>query len=456
MHLDTRLVADPHRNGVFATLAMAVSMFVFAYSSRFGKPPVLAFYAVWLPMLALPYRHLWSRLQRPTVLLALPMLALASVLWSDRPEVTLRAAVQYGSTVLLGLVAARCLTMATFVRGVMLGGTMVLIYSHAVGGYAYDVVDGSYAFSGAFSSKNQLGLFASLTLIGALGVAMLDRHALAWAVPAVGIAAFSLWTVVLTESATAMITVALALIVMAAAALLMRFDDRFRRGAVGLLVILIAAGAVAALQGGALDTVLGVFGKDSTLTGRTYLWSRGIEVGQDAAPWGLGYNAFWVEGRGLAEELWLEFHIDTFTGFHFHNTLIEGYVGLGTAGVALLASWTLGLPALAVWCLLTGRSTELPTNPDALRDARGAGAVFAAMAVLFAIRAFVEIDFFSPYTAGSFLVPFLLLSMADRVGDAGRRRQSLHVLAASQHRREPFAPDPAFPARDGGGLAAPP
>lgn len=461
MQLDTGLVADPKRNGIFATLAMAVSMFVFAYSSRFGKPPILAFYAVWLPMLALPYHHLWSRLHRPAVLLALPLLALASVLWSDRPDVTLRAAVQYGSTVLLGLVAARCIGMAAFVRGVMLGGLVVLLYSHSVGGYAYDVVDGSYAFSGAFSSKNQLGLFASLTLIGALGVMMLDRFALAWAGPAMVVSGFALWTVILTESATAMITVALALMVMAAGAMLMRFDSRFRRGAVVLLVIILGAGLAAAFQGGALDAVLGVFGKDSTLTGRTYLWSRGVEVGQNAAPLGLGYNAFWVQGRGLAEELWLEFYIDTFTGFHFHNTLIEGYVGLGGAGVTLLASWTLGLPVMAVWYLLADTGSPYGGSEAAIRDrhraARGAGAVFAAMAVLFAIRAFVEIDFFSPYTAGSFIVPFLLLSMADRVGDAARDRPLPAEFAATQHPWEHFARDPAFPATDDDiGIGAPP
>ena len=452
MQIDTGHLADPQRNGVYATVAMAVSMFVFAYSFRFGKVPVLAFYAVWLPMLALPYRHLWSRLPRPAVLMILPALALVSVLWSDRAGVSLRAAVQYGSTVMLGLVAARCIGMAAFARGMMLGGLVVLLYSHAVGDYAYDVVDGSYAFAGAFSSKNQLGLFASLTLIGSLGVMLLDRRAALWSPFALAVAGFSGWTVVLTESATAMITLALALIVMAAVAVLMRFDGRFRAGAVGLLVIVITFATVAAFQGGALDAVLGVFGKDSTLTGRTYLWARGVEIGQDAAPLGLGYNAFWVVGRSVAEELWLEFHIDTFTGFHFHNTWIEGYVGLGTPGLVLLASWTLGLPVMAVWCLLAGGPVT--------RAARGAGAVFAALAVLFCIRAFVEIDFFSPYTAGSFLVPFLLLSMADRVGDTARSRRKIAQDAALRHLREPFAPDPAFPGMRsfGGeaGLGAPP
>lgn len=440
MLLQTATLADPRQNGLYATLALALSLCVFAYSTLFGKLSILAFYALWAPLLLLPLRSLWRDLHRPAVILALPVLALVSILWSDRPDVTLRGAVQYGSTVLLGLVAARTLSMQSFARGLWIGGLVVLLYSHAAGEYAYDVVDGSYAFAGAFSSKNQLGLFASLTLIGAVGSLMMEERPLLWLLPALSVAAFALWTVFLTESATAIITLVLALAVMVAVAGLLRFDARFRVGAVTLLVVVVALSIGFALQAGALDAVLGVFGKDSTLTGRTYLWSRGIEIGRNAAPLGLGYNAFWVEGRSVAEELWLEFYIASFSGFHFHNTLIEGYVGLGPAGMVLLASWIIGLPALAAWVLLSGEAVT--------RDRRGAGAIFAAMSVLFAIRSFVEIDFFSPYVAGSFLVPFLLLTMADRLAE-DRRRPVSAGNAAPQHRGEPFARHQAFPRSPG-------
>ena len=45
----------------------------------------------------------------------------------------------------------------------MLAGVcLVVLFSLAFGGYHYDPLDGSYSFVGAFSSKNQLGLFSSL------------------------------------------------------------------------------------------------------------------------------------------------------------------------------------------------------------------------------------------------------------------------------------------------------
>lgn len=436
MMIDRLWLADRQRNTVWAVSAVALSTWVFAYSTRFGPVSILAFYGVWGLLLLVPAASLWGRLHRPLLLLSLPALAALSVVWSDRPDTTLRAAIQYGSTVFLGLLAARAVSVQNLARGLLLGGVLVLLYSHANGSYAYDVVDGTYAFAGAFQSKNQLGLFASLTLIAAAAVVMLSPRPLATVLPVGVVFLFAAYTLRMTESATSMITVVLAFGVMLTATGLLRLSLPLRTLAlVGLLVTVLGAAAVA-LQSGALDSLLGVFGKDATLTGRTYLWSRGIQIGQDASPQGLGYYAFWVPGRAEAEELWIEFHIEAFSGFHFHNTLIEGFVALGPAGVAMLGAWLLGLPVLSIRAALgQGRA--------------GAVALLVGLSVLFSIRAFVEIDFFTPYTAGSFLVPFLLLAMADRAADQDARAR---LRASAGHRAplrrggEPFARDPAFSA----------
>ena len=128
-------------------------------------------------------------------------------------------------------------------------------------------------------------------------------------------------------------------------------------------------------------------------------WSRGLEFAQSHQVAGLGYYAFWIPGRAEAEELWTEFHILAQTGFHFHNTLIEGYVGLGLIGVAFLGLWSLMLLVLPLVAMLQTRTRAM--------------AVIAGLSVLFLVRSLVEIDFFTPYTAGSFLVPSLLLRLLD-------------------------------------------
>lgn len=413
MKIAAASLTDPARNGPYAVAALALSVFVFAYSTRFGPIAVLGFYAVWLPLMIAPLHALWHDPWRIGLILLLPILATASCLWSDRPEATLRAGLQYGSTVLPGLIAARALSPRSLSLGLMWGGLAVLTYSQIRGAYAYDVVDGSFAFAGAFESKNQLGLFASLTLIAALHpLARITRGDGPLALPSLAIAAFAAVTLARTQSATSVITVTLALAVMGLSAALMRQDRLLRLALLALLLGLGVAGVLAALRLGALDVLFAVFGKDQTLTGRTYLWSRGIEFGNRFPGLGLGYCAFWLPGRAGAEELWAEFHIGSASGFHFHNTLIEGYVGLGLTGVALLAAWSLGL--LLLPGLLMLRETPAPA------------VALIGLSVLFLVRSLVEIDFFTPYTAGSFLVPCLLLMLLD------------HAMAPAGHR--PSAP----------------
>ena len=112
---------------------------------------------------------------------------------------------------------------------------------------------------------------------------------------------------------------------------------RFRRVIFLVGACTLVAAVMAALNLGLLDFVLGIFGKDSTLTGRTYLWEQGWEAAQQFPILGYGYAAYWVQGFAEAERLWAEFYIASRYGFHFHNTYIETLVELGFVGVALIS-----------------------------------------------------------------------------------------------------------------------
>ena len=398
---------DPQANATFAIVAVALSMMVFAYSTRFGPASILAFYALWLPLLLRRPRILLEGAHRVAVLLIVPTLAALSVLWSDVPSATLRGAIQYGSTVVCGLIAARVVPMPTLAAGGLAGGALVLVWSALDGGHAYNAIDGSYAFTGAFGSKNQLGYFCSLTLLFCAAVLLLYRARAAWNCAALAVGALALTLLALSDSATSVLSLLFAVAVLALAVGLALLPPYLRRAAILALLFGACAVAAAAVNAGAFDAVLAAFGKDSTLTGRTYLWQEGIAQGNENPLLGLGYLAFWVAGRPRAEDLWDTFYITGKTGFHFHNTLIEAYVALGIVGVAMIAALTAALAILAVLTVL--RSTAVASS-----------ALCAALAFLFVLRSGVEIDFFTPYTAGSFLVPFVLLNMADRHAADGR------------------------------------
>ncbi|MEM6974027.1 MAG: O-antigen ligase [Pseudomonadota bacterium] len=424
MKLDTGYLIDPARNLAFMALALTVAIFVFAYSTRFGQVSILAFYACWLPLLALRPGLFLPGLGRVAVLGLLPALALLSVIWSDLPAVSLRAAIQYATTVLAALIAARLATPRSFAIGGMAGVIAVLAYSFLDGTYAYDVIDGSYAFQGAFSSKNQLGLFASLGVVFAAAILLLFPAGPLLSLAALGAVGMGIAALMLSRSTTSIITLIGTLGLITAARIIVRLAAGHRRAAIALGLVMALAMVPAIFLTGVFDGILAVFGKDTTLTGRTFLWREGILFGHEHPVRGLGYYAFWTHGRPLAEALWEVFYITARTGFHFHNTYIEVYVALGLVGLAAMLGFVAALLLLALRVLMN-------------RHLTGEGIFCAGLAVMFTVRSLVEIDFFTPYTVGAFVVFYCALQMADQRALEGElvQRRAARARRAAQRLR---------------------
>ncbi|WP_298434780.1 O-antigen ligase [uncultured Jannaschia sp.] len=424
MTFDRDRIADPARNAVFVVPAIALSLFVFAYSVRIGAVSILAFYGVWTVVLCAAPRLLLERPLPVIALLVLPAICLLSTIWSDAPERTLRSAIQYGTTVFFGLVAARATSVPNLALGGAIGGLLVLLYSVAIGGYSYDFLDGSYAFNGAFSSKNQLGYFATLTILFCVALLWAFRiDGKLW--PAVaataGLGVVLLW---MSDSATSILTTAVALVTVVVARMLLGLPPALRRRAVATLIAFSLVAALAAYILGLFDAVLLVAGKDATLTGRTFLWNQALEFGASRPLLGVGYDAFWVHDRPEAERLWEEFYITARTGFHFHNVLIEAYVGLGLLGLTLVSALCLALFAVPVAAILAEEGTSAVT-------------ICAGLALLFLPRAMAEVDFITPYTVGSFLVPFVLLKLLDHRARGARPAPLLSDMHSFAIQRAP-------------------
>ena len=86
-----------------------------------------------------------------------------------------------------------------------------------------------------------------------------------------------------------------------------------------------------------IDKLLGSMGKDSTLTGRTWIWSVGLDISSQYPYTGVGYQAFWQPG--LFEEVQLirtTFHGQPINGFH--SAYIEALVALGIGGLFIFIS----------------------------------------------------------------------------------------------------------------------
>lgn len=96
-----------------------------------------------------------------------------------------------------------------------------------------------------------------------------------------------------------------------------------------------------------VDLVLERFGKDSTLTGRTGLWTYAEEQIAKAPVLGVGAGGFWrYNASPLVQMIFEDYHKDPWQTFNFHNTYYEiavhqGYIGLGLVVIAIV--WTQGV-----------------------------------------------------------------------------------------------------------------
>jgi exopolysaccharide production protein ExoQ len=384
----------PGRNFAYGVIAIALSFMVFAYSARFGQASILAYYALWLPLVLVDYRMVLGNYRKYLWLFAFGILACLSIFWSAAPGVTARAAIQYLSHIICALIAMRILDIRTITLGAVAGVALVLLYSIAFGGYEYDAVDGTFSFVGAFDSKNQLGLYASLGIYFSFAAVFVLGERRVWIIGCGIVGLLSAYCLLAAQSATSVIATAAVVALCVGMRVILFLSPRNRK----LLFTAVAvSGGVLAVAGvylGATDLVLGAFGKDSTLTGRTYLWQQGIAAAILHPIFGIGYQAYWVQGFSEPERLWEEFFITARGGFHFHNTFIETTVETGLVGCLLLC--------MVLLVSLFGHLQRL------LGDLRNNESyVLFGMATLLLIRAFVEIDILNPYQVGSFLLYFI-------------------------------------------------
>ncbi|MQB41369.1 O-antigen ligase [Rhizobium sp. ICMP 5592] len=384
----------PGSNATYGMVAIALSFFAFAYSSRFGQAAILVYYALWFPLVLMDYRRVLGSYSKQLWIFAFGVFTCLSIFWSVVPPVTARAAIQYMTHIICALIAVRTLDIRTLTRGAIAGTSIVLLYSLLFGYYALDAIDGTYSFVGAFDSKNQLGFYASLGIYFAFAAVFILGERRIWLLGAGVVGLMAAYCLLASQSATSVLVTGLVVMLSIGMRVILFLSPRQRKKLFATAAISGVILVVAGVYLGAVDLVLGAFGKDSTLTGRTYLWQQGIAAATLHPFFGIGYQAYWVQGFSEPERLWEEFYITSRAGFHFHNTFIETTVETGLIGVFLLVS-----------ILLTAVIGHLKRFLNDLRNDESY--VLFGVATLLLIRAFVEIDILNPYQVGSFLLYFI-------------------------------------------------
>ena len=318
----------------------------------------------------------------------LPAWCLASTLWSAYPPLTLRFAVQLALTAGIALAIAARVPPRTLLRTLFLALCLAALGSVLIGRARLD----GLGYLGIYGSKNAFAQVMANLLIAGLALTLGRDGSRAWRLAGLASIPVALVLLLMAQSAGWLVASILTVAAGLAFAALRRVPPRARLFAVGMAGLAILAAGLAALA--AQDRLAAAFleatGKDVTLTGRTALWAIALgEIGRQPLV-GQGYQAFWVVGNPLAEELWSAFGIATRTGFHFHNTWLSNAVEIGLVGVSIQVA--VFLAAL------------LGALRDVLREVRADTLFWAMFMVQMTIMSGLEVVVFTQFQLLSLLV----------------------------------------------------
>ena len=349
------------------------------------------------------------------LILLVPLLTLVSTFWSAAPGHTFVMSLQFLYTTIIGLwlgaaycpqriFLAVCLATAFGVTASVLNGWLQIIS-------AYSSYDGY--FIGIFAQKNILGRVLVLLSLSLFVVGIRLKHPFTAA-----FLVMLLWIPLsAVESATSLIMFLLVL-TLPVVWLILTGTDWLR-----LVVIFAAVGAVLFLTAvfsvtdvDLIGKILDKLGKDSTLTGRTYLWSVGLKIFEWKPLFGIGFDAFWHAGIFAEARHIFATYGQAINGFH--NTYIEVLVSLGLFGAAIfIVTMVAVLYRLSAW-LISTRSIE------------SLGALFFASIVM--VMSLVEIIGFRNHDVSHILlVTFFVLAHRKLLESHARQNDG------SSHAREP-------------------
>ena len=220
------------------------------------------------------------------------LFALTSTAWSIHPDLTIRRGVGYVLTMLIAAYLTLRFDLVDRMKALSASFAVSAIGSLAfVAAFpAYGIMqDGELAgaWRGVFSHKNVLGPVMAVAVFTELFILVAGRGRPRWRLASLG-TYFVL--VVLSHSATALL-LSLAFVVGTCVYLLWRRDKLM--GLAGSTAVVIFILATLAVLWRDPEFVLGIVGRDTTLTGRTALWSSVMAFIGQRPVLGWGYRAMW-------------------------------------------------------------------------------------------------------------------------------------------------------------------
>jgi O-antigen ligase len=263
-----------------------------------------------------------------------PLLALLSILWSDAPDLTLRRSTSLLGSTCFGVFLALRFEVEERIRFVAVCVLILACLSVLLVLFFPDVglmdIYGARLWRGVFGHKNYLARAMALGALAFLILAFRPSRS-RWA--AVGVAV-CVAVGIASHSASGTILIGVTLVAAATLRIVQGLPGELRPSALAIVTLLALVGTGAAVV--FADQVLGLVGRDSTLTGRIYIWQASLkEIG--VQPWlGYGYGAVWYTDRpgGVSPIITHNVGFDPLTA---HSGFFDLLLELGVVGLLALA-----------------------------------------------------------------------------------------------------------------------
>lgn len=283
--------------------------------------------------------------------LLFPAFAMLSTIWSVLPGVTLYYSMQFMITVLTAVIMGVALD-----RRQMLNGAFAAFFFHTALTFAWgmktgtlhhDVRTGFMGFAGSKNTTADMACIGLLVCIAAVGAAIFDRRPIMGALATIATVAEA-YIIYCAHSAGANAAASVASLLLITMLCSRPLPTKARSSAfvLALLAALIAAATQKLWYHAVFEGYLHASGKDDSITGRTYIWSRAKVLFDQHPMIGRGYGAFWRNGDLESEAIWEKMLVFNRQGFNFHNSFWELLVYLGYAGLVLFM-------AIAAVCTIT-------------------------------------------------------------------------------------------------------
>ena len=268
------------------------------------------------------------------LLATLPVLAIASTVWSQFPSLTFFAGVYLALNVGFAFyLMVRFQLYEQIQLFMVLGGIVTgasILAAVLIPGYGTAQADIGYfgSWIGLFPHKNA----CSVTMAFLLSPALYMRPASArQKVARLAFIGLTLLLILMSQSRTGwMVTLAL-LAYVGATKWILRFTKKER------VVIVMSLGmgltVAAILFARYYSEIMLLMGKDATLTGRTTLWEFTLISIMKAPILGYGFQGFWQGLQGEAANIILNVH---WTAIEAHDGYLDVWVGLGALGLGLI------------------------------------------------------------------------------------------------------------------------